>query len=63
MTKPLKLHPDRLLPADPATRDLARELYASVAGQPFLAPHGHTDARWFADNGFFGNADVDPREA
>lgn len=56
MTRPLELHPDRLLPADPSVRAIARELYASVAGLPIISPHGHTDPRWFADNACFGNA-------
>jgi glucuronate isomerase len=56
MPRPLELHPDRLLPADPATRGLARELYASVAGLPIVSPHGHTDPAWFASNECFGNA-------
>lgn len=56
MTRPLRLHPDRLLPADPATRTLARDLYASVADLPIISPHGHTDPRWFATNAPFGNA-------
>jgi glucuronate isomerase len=56
MTKPLILHPDRLLPADSATRSLARQLYASVAQLPIVSPHGHTDPAWFAGNGAFGNA-------
>lgn len=56
MTRPLRLHPDRLLPADPTTRTLARDLYASVAGLPIISPHGHTDPRWFATNAPFGNA-------
>jgi glucuronate isomerase len=30
---PLALDPDRLLPADPGTREIARRLYAAVAGQ------------------------------
>jgi glucuronate isomerase len=50
MTASPLLHPDRLFPADPATRDIARALYASVAGLPIISPHGHTDPRWFADN-------------
>ncbi|QDK33730.1 glucuronate isomerase [Sphingomonas sp. IC081] len=54
--RPLELHPDRLLPADPATRKLARELYRHVAGLPIVSPHGHTDPRWFAGNETFGNA-------
>ena len=56
MTKPLLLHPDRLLPADPAVRAIARALYASVADLPIVSPHGHTDPAWFAGNAPFGNA-------
>ena len=50
MTIKLELHPDRLFPADPATRDIARALYAEIADLPIISPHGHTDAGWFADN-------------
>jgi glucuronate isomerase len=53
---PLTLHPDRLFPADPATRDLARALYATVAALPILSPHGHTDPQWYADNVPFPDA-------
>ncbi|MGV3512309.1 MAG: glucuronate isomerase [Novosphingobium sp.] len=56
MPRTLELHPDRLLPADPSVRAIARELYASVAGLPIISPHGHTDPRWFAGNETFGNA-------
>ena len=56
MTRPLELHADRLFPADPATRHVARELYAAVSGLPILSPHGHTDPAWFAGNATFGNA-------
>ena len=56
MPYPLVLHPDRLLPSDPATRAVARALYASVAGLPIVSPHGHTDPAWFAGNEPFGNA-------
>ncbi|MBB4614779.1 glucuronate isomerase [Novosphingobium taihuense] len=56
MARNLELHPDRLLPADPSVRGLARELYASVAGLPIISPHGHTDPRWFAQDETFGNA-------
>lgn len=56
MSIPLDLHPDRLFPADPATRDLARALYATVAGLPIVSPHGHTDPQWFADDTPFANA-------
>ena len=44
------LSEDRLFPADPATRSLARALYAEVAGLPIVSPHGHTDPRWYAEN-------------
>ncbi|USU03946.1 glucuronate isomerase [Sphingomonadaceae bacterium OTU29LAMAA1] len=50
MTRRLELHPDRLFPADPATRDIARTLYAEVADLPIVSPHGHTDPTWFAEN-------------
>ncbi|MGE3692483.1 MAG: glucuronate isomerase [Novosphingobium sp.] len=56
MTSQLKLHPDRLLPADPAVRAIARELYAGVVDLPIISPHGHTDAEWLASNANFGNA-------
>ncbi len=48
--KPLTLHPDRLFPAEPAVRDIARRLYARVAGLPIVSPHGHTDPEWFASD-------------
>ncbi|WP_254773847.1 glucuronate isomerase [Microbacterium sp. cf046] len=41
MSTPLLLDPDRLFPADPATRAIAGGLYESVAGLPILSPHGH----------------------
>ena len=56
MPRPLTLHPDRLLPADPATRDIARALYETVRALPIVSPHGHTDPTWFAGNARFGNA-------
>lgn len=57
MTTPsLDLHPDRLLPADPGTRAIARELYATVRDLPIVSPHGHTDPEWFASDANFGNA-------
>ena len=56
MTRKLELHPDRLFPADPAVRALARELYGEVAGLPIVSPHGHTDPAWFATDAPFGNA-------
>ena len=56
MTRKLELHPDRLLPADAATREIARSLYATVKDLPIISPHGHTDPAWFASNEGFGNA-------
>lgn len=53
---PLKLHPDRLFPADSDTRAIARSLYTQVAHLPIISPHGHTDPRWFAGNEPFTNA-------
>lgn len=44
------LHEDRLFPADPATRGIARQLYATIRELPILSPHGHTQAGWFARN-------------
>ncbi|MEA3391204.1 MAG: glucuronate isomerase, partial [Pseudomonadota bacterium] len=59
MTRPLRLHPDRLLPSDPATRAIARSLYETVRNLPIVSPHGHTDPRWFAyDQPFANPADL-----
>jgi glucuronate isomerase len=44
------IHDDRLFPADPATRAIARRLYDAVRHLPILSPHGHTDPRWFAED-------------
>jgi glucuronate isomerase len=55
MPTPLSLHPDRLLPSDPAVRAIARRLYDAVKALPIVSPHGHTDAAWFAGNAPFGN--------
>jgi len=52
----MNLHPDRLFPADAATRGLARRLYATVKDLPIVSPHGHTDPQWFADDTPFANA-------
>lgn len=44
------LHEDRLFPADERSRTIARRLYERIKGLPILSPHGHTQARWFANN-------------
>ncbi len=49
------LHPDRLLPADPGTRRIARDLLEAVEHLPIISPHGHTDPRWWGENPAFDN--------
>ncbi|HEX2135391.1 MAG TPA: glucuronate isomerase [Microvirga sp.] len=44
------IHEDRLFPADPSTRAIARRLYAEVRDLPIVSPHGHTDPRWYAED-------------
>ena len=56
MPRRLALHEDRLFPADPTVRGIARELYRGVRDLPIISPHGHTDPAWFAYNEPFGNA-------
>lgn len=56
MSGSLELHADRLFPADPDTRAVARRLYTEVATLPIISPHGHTDPEWWATDAPFGNA-------
>ena len=51
----LALHADRLFPADPTARAIARRLHAEVQALPIVSPHGHTDPRWFAENEAFAD--------
>jgi glucuronate isomerase len=44
------IHEERLFPADPSTRGVARRLYEHVRNLPIVSPHGHTDPRWYAEN-------------
>ncbi len=44
------LHDDRLFPSEPTSRAIARRLYGTVCNLPIVSPHGHTEARWFAEN-------------
>ena len=44
------LHEDRLFPAEPKVRSIAKALYAHVKTFPIVSPHGHTQAAWFAKN-------------
>ncbi|WP_258372016.1 glucuronate isomerase [Curtobacterium sp. MCBD17_019] len=48
--RPMVPHPDRLFPADPTTRSVARRLYDEVAEAPILSPHGHVPAEVLADD-------------
>jgi glucuronate isomerase len=50
------LNPDRYFSSDASTRNIARELYQTVASLPLICPHGHVDPRLFADpNATFGS--------
>ena len=53
MTTEVELHDDRLLPADPGTRSIARELYQGVRDLPIISPHGHVDPALLADDEAF----------
>lgn len=55
MGTPLEQHPDRLFPADPVCRSVARRLYEEVKALPIISPHGHTDPAWFAENNNFAD--------
>lgn len=50
MTQPLTLNPDRLFPAEPQTRAVARRLYDQVKDLPILSPHGHVPPMWIAED-------------
>jgi glucuronate isomerase len=56
MVRALILDDDRLFPAEPGVRAIARELYGRVRGLPIVSPHGHCDPAWFALNEPFPNA-------
>ncbi|WP_212525129.1 glucuronate isomerase [Actibacterium sp. MT2.3-13A] len=49
------LDENRLLPAEPAQRAVARELYEAVRALPLVCPHGHTDPQWFATDAPFAD--------
>jgi glucuronate isomerase len=46
----LRLHPDRLLPAEPGERAIARRLYDAVRDLPVISPHGHVDPQLLLDD-------------
>ncbi|MCT1998658.1 glucuronate isomerase [Brachybacterium muris] len=39
-----------MLPAEPATREIARTLYERMRDQPIVSPHGHVDPRLLLDD-------------
>ena len=56
MLLPQRRDPDRLLPVDPRTRDIARHLFERVATAPIISPHGHVPVEWLRDDTPFANA-------
>ncbi len=50
MPTPLSVHPDRLFPAEPSTRNVCRRLYDQVKDLPIISPHGHVPPVWIADD-------------
>src|SRR3981189_1421628 len=44
---------DLLLPAEPAVRSIARELYARARDLPLICPHGHVDPSLLAEDRAF----------
>jgi glucuronate isomerase len=53
--KKLEPHADRLFPADPTTRAVARQLFGEVADLPIVSPHGHVEAGVLAEDQPFGD--------
>lgn len=56
VTSPLAADPDRLLPADTTTREIARELFALVETLPIVSVHGHIDVDMLAGDQPFTDA-------
>jgi glucuronate isomerase len=56
LSRSLILHPDRLLPADPIVRDIARSLYGAVADLPVSGASRRIDPETFAADRPFANA-------
>ena len=51
----IMLSDDRLLPADPGVRRIARGLYEQTRCLPIVSPHGHCDPRVLADDAPLGD--------
>jgi glucuronate isomerase len=54
--RPSTWHEDRLLPADPGVRRIARRLYEAVADAPIVSPHGHVPVERLRENRPFADA-------
>jgi glucuronate isomerase len=52
-------HPDRLLPAEQGTRQIARRLYESTRALPIVSPHGHCDPTALAEDRPFGDPAIE----
>ena len=50
MSQSIAANPDRLLPADPGTRSIARDLLQRVQDLRIISPHGHVDAAVIENN-------------
>jgi glucuronate isomerase len=48
--KPLVLHADRAMPAEPATRAVARRIYAATRDLPLVSMHGHVPVQLLAED-------------
>jgi glucuronate isomerase len=42
------LSKDRLFPAEPSVREIARRLDSRVRALPIVSPYGHADPAWFS---------------
>lgn len=49
----LHVHPDRLMPPEPGTREVARRLYDTVKDLPLISPHSHVPPQWLTQNEAF----------
>jgi len=55
MTTESALNPNRLFPAEPSVREVARQLYDLVKDLPIISPHGHVDPALLLENQPFAN--------
>ena len=53
------VHPDRLFPADPNVRQIARSLYEHTQALPLVSPHGHCNPSGLADNRHFDDPSIE----